>query len=416
MLRLTVLGRTILTGTDAPAADAVISQPKRLALLTYIALAENQTVPREELLAAFWGDSDSQRSHGAARKAIHFLRDRLGEKLLTREGGSAIALSPGAIWCDAVAFKQEVRAGNYVGALALYNGEFLSGIWLEDCPEIEQWIDLKRRNLRESAAASALKLSEAEFQNDNIASAMFWATRAELLSPDTEQITARIIALLDAAGDRTAAIKKYDDLVRRLNSDFDCEPSPETRDLISAIRGRSVTGPSQATKQKLRTPITGVPILGIEIAPEAPAATDPLRHLIEDAPDVIFTADPQGYFTYTNRAGCNLLGRTRSEIVGRLFVDFIREDFRIDAIAFYLRQVQQRIPVTYYEFPVTAAEGKTVWLGQNVRLRIIDSKVTGIEAIARDITADRKVKKAAERLASRAGGAIQTGSQKNLAS
>ena len=400
LLRLSTLGRAALSGPAAADVHAVLAQPKRLALLAYIALSPGQCVTRERLASLFWEEADDRNARGALRKALHFLRERLGAHIFAKDQGSDVKLNSSHFWCDAVAFRQEMDAGNYETALGIYQGDLLPECWLEDAPEFERWIERQREDLRESVSAAALKLSEAEFRNENIAGAMFWAGRAEVLSPYNEQITARVITLLDAAGDRSAALRKYSELVTRLKKDFDTEPSPETAELIEAIKVRKTSTMSEREARKLRTPVAGVRVLPeVPSGPIGPTTGDPLQRLVEDAVDIIFTADTGGYFTYANKAGATLLGLRKSEIIGRLFVDFIRPDFRIEAVALYLRQVQHGIRETYFEFPVVTRDGKTVWLGQHVRLRVENGKSTGIEAIARDITAIRKLLRAADRLA-----------------
>ncbi len=400
MIRLTTLGRAALTGPEASDVHAVLAQPKRLALLAYLALSPGQCGSREKLASLFWGESDETSARGALRKALHFLRDRLGARVFANDQGSDVKLNSGALWCDAVAFRQEMDAANYEAALSIYQGELLPECWLENAPEFARWIEHQRDDLRNSASAAALKLSEAEFRNDNLASAMFWAGRAEILSPYNEQITARVIALLDAAGDRSSALQKYAELTNRLRKDFDSEPSPETVELIDAIRRRKTATMSGHGTKKMMTPVAGVRVLPeFPSAPIGLSSTDALHRLVEEAVDVIFTTDAAGFCTYTNKAGCTLLGLRKSEIVGRLFVDFVRQDFRIEAVALYLRQIQKGIPETYFEFPVVSPSGKTVWLGQHVRLRVENGKPVGTEAIARDITATRQLLRAKERLA-----------------
>ncbi len=400
VIRLTTLGRASLTGPQVIDVHAVLAQPKRLALLAYLALSPGQCATRERLASLFWEEADEKNARGALRKALHFLRERLGAQIFTSDQGSDVKLNSSIFWCDAIAFRQEMNAGNYETALGIYQGDLLPECWLDDAPEFERWIEREREDLRDSASAAALKLSEAEFRNDNIAGAMFWAGRAEVLSPYNEQITARVISLLNAAGDRSSALQKYAALAARLKKDFDSEPSPETSELIDAIRGRTAPGMSEREVKKLRTPIAGVRVLPENLSPPSVhSGTDLFQRLVDDAVDVIFTTDAGGHCTYVNKAGCALLGLRKNEIVGRLFVDFVRADFRIDAVAMYLRQVQQGIPETYFEFPVPNSRGETVWLAQHVRLRVENGKPTGTEAIARDITAVRRLLRTADRLA-----------------
>jgi two-component system, cell cycle sensor histidine kinase and response regulator CckA len=56
---------------------------------------------------------------------------------------------------------------------------------------------------------------------------------------------------------------------------------------------------------------------------------------------------------------------------------------------FYARQLRDKIPETYHEFPVRTKQGDIAWLGQHAQLVFHGEQVAGFQAIARDIT-DRK--------------------------
>lgn len=57
-----------------------------------------------------------------------------------------------------------------------------------------------------------------------------------------------------------------------------------------------------------------------------PSAGDPLRELIEQAPDGVFIADLDGRYTDVNSAGCRIFGCAREAILGRTIVDFIPQE------------------------------------------------------------------------------------------
>jgi signal transduction histidine kinase len=50
----------------------------------------------------------------------------------------------------------------------------------------------------------------------------------------------------------------------------------------------------------------------------------------------------------------------------------------------------RKTPTTYYELPIVAADGSEVWLGQNVQPIYEADQVTGFQALARDITAEKQ--------------------------
>ena len=112
--------------------------------------------------------------------------------------------------------------------------------------------------------------------------------------------------------------------------------------------------------------------------------------LVSQATDIIYTAGVDGRFTFVNAAACELMGYTEEELLGKHYLELIREDVRAKAQQFYREQLLARIPSTYYEFPAVTRRGAELWFGQHVRLRFVEGQVVGVEAITRDITA-RKV-------------------------
>jgi PAS domain S-box-containing protein len=112
------------------------------------------------------------------------------------------------------------------------------------------------------------------------------------------------------------------------------------------------------------------------------------RHLVESASDGIYRIDTRGIFTYANPVASRLLGFTPDEpgIVGRSYLDFVRFDYHQQGIELYKEQLSDRIPVTYWEFPAIAVDGRQLWIGQNVHLEQRNGWVTSLFAVARDIT------------------------------
>ncbi len=114
------------------------------------------------------------------------------------------------------------------------------------------------------------------------------------------------------------------------------------------------------------------------------------RQMVDGVDDIIYRTDPEGRFTYVNRRVSEMLGWTAAQLVGTLYLDLIREDYRPSAARFYVHQFARRLPTTYYEFPVIAKDGREVWVGQQVRLIEEDGEVSGALAVARDITARKR--------------------------
>ena len=118
------------------------------------------------------------------------------------------------------------------------------------------------------------------------------------------------------------------------------------------------------------------------------------RQLIESVQDIIYKISPEGFFTFVNPIVKQLLGYTEQEFVGRHFTDFVKPGYRMQLIEFYQNMMRHQQDSTYNEFPVVAKNGKTVWIGQTVRLIDVDGQVNELVAVARDVS-DRKLAEAA---------------------
>ena len=110
------------------------------------------------------------------------------------------------------------------------------------------------------------------------------------------------------------------------------------------------------------------------------------RHLVDNAHDIIYRTDAQGYFTLFNPTAIRLLKYSEAELKGRRYLDLVQPDYRRAVETFYLRQLDSDIANTYYEIPVVAKDGAEIWLGQNVQLVKEQDRVVGFQALARDVT------------------------------
>ncbi|HKW41601.1 MAG TPA: BTAD domain-containing putative transcriptional regulator [Gemmatimonadales bacterium] len=241
MIELRTLGALDLRGSDRQERRSVLAQPKRLALLIYLALSSHWQ-RRDSVVALFWPDLDTNHARGALRQALRFIRRELGEELLTGRSEEELGFRAGTLWCDAPALEQACRAGRPAEALQLYRGDFLDGFFVSGAsPEFDHWAHATRARLRTLAVEAARSLAErCEAEGDG-AAAVGWARRAFGVSPDCEHTLRRLITLLDRLGDRAAAVQFYEDFARRLSTEHGVEPSPETQELMQAIGRRAST-------------------------------------------------------------------------------------------------------------------------------------------------------------------------------
>jgi len=126
---------------------------------------------------------------------------------------------------------------------------------------------------------------------------------------------------------------------------------------------------------------------GQRLAVEALRASEErLRHIVERAQDLIYYCDAAGRFTYVNPTAARVMQYTEQELLGRHFFSLVRKDHQDVTGEFYLRQISEKTPTTYLEFPAVTKGGETIWVGQHVELVFDAGHVAGVHAIARDIT------------------------------
>ena len=242
MFRLRTFGFVGLEDRDGRAVEAVLTQPKRLALLSFLAAARPQGAHRRDrLFALFWPDLDEARARDALNQALRFLRQALGAETVVSRGAEDVAIDPTYLWCDAVAFQVALDAGRPGEAMELYRGEFLQGFFVEEAGGFEEWMERERAEFRDLAARGARQLSEQLASEGSLTLAMSWGRKALELAPDDERALRRLLRLHDRAGDRAGAFRAYEAFARRFKEEFGSEPSPETQALVDQLKaGRPV--------------------------------------------------------------------------------------------------------------------------------------------------------------------------------
>ena len=240
-------------------ARAVVSQPKRFALLAYLAAATPHGFHRRDtLLGLFWPDLDLDQGRHALRQSLHFLRGRLGP-VVVRRGDEDVGLDPAMLWCDAPAFEQALDRSQPEAALELYAGDFLPGFFVSGvAAEFGQWLESERARLRACAARAAWAVAHHAEGEGRAADGAHWARRAVALAPDDEGGVRRLMAMLDRIGDRSGALRAYEHFAEGLRTEFAADPAPETQVLLAAVRqGRGAPPGPSAPVAAAVSPVSG---------------------------------------------------------------------------------------------------------------------------------------------------------------
>jgi TolB-like protein/DNA-binding SARP family transcriptional activator/cytochrome c-type biogenesis protein CcmH/NrfG len=288
LIKLHLLG-TVDLRSDGVEVRSVLAQPKRLALLAYLASAAPRGFhSRDTLLALFWPESDGERARNSLRQALHQLRRSLGDDVLVSRGDREVGLDPERFWCDAAAFDQAVEEVRYEDALKLYRGDLLPGFFVDDAAEAERWLEEERARRRRAAVDAAWKLAEREESRGEWRAAALWAERAVGFVPSEETALRRLLVLLDRAGEPAAALAAFADFERRLESEFGLTPSAETLRLVQQLRhpAPAAASPTPAVREPGPSSASAGTVT-VPIAETAPIAETPASAPVIDTPVVV---------------------------------------------------------------------------------------------------------------------------------
>ncbi|CAN5267573.1 hypothetical protein BH09GEM1_BH09GEM1_26140 [soil metagenome] len=149
-LHLRTLGQVQLSDDAGTELRSLLTQPKRLALLVYLASmsGDGRMCSRDALLAMFWPDSDGERARGSLRQAVHFIRQVAGSDIFETRGPDEIGLLADSVVTDSAAFESTVASGRSADAVALYTGGFLDGFVVRGAPAFDAWTEAERVRLR----------------------------------------------------------------------------------------------------------------------------------------------------------------------------------------------------------------------------------------------------------------------------
>lgn len=210
---------------------------RALALLCYLA-AQDQPQPRAHLADLFWPDKPEARGRGNLSRVLHNFNTLLpGCVSADRE---TVTFNAAACWLDATAFASRTRAPADATALteaiALYRDEFMAGLYLDDCPDFETWLVIERERWRQKVAAMLHTLIVHHTRRGEVETGLRYADRLLSLDPWREEAHRHKMLLLALAGQRSAALKQYEQCHRLLADELGVSPTPETEALHQRLR------------------------------------------------------------------------------------------------------------------------------------------------------------------------------------
>jgi DNA-binding SARP family transcriptional activator len=236
---------------DNGKAANVLSQSKVVATLAYLALApRGRQQRRDKIVGLLWPELDQEHARAALRKSLHVLRGALGDGVIQSRGDEELILAPNTLWCDVASFREACDKGELVHALKDHERELMPGFHLPECSDFDMWLEDQRHSIQERRAAAAWALAERFEMDKKKTEAGQWAREAVKYSGTDERVLRRTMTMLDRLGDRAGALRVYAEFARRLKTEYNAEPSAESKKLAESIRAGSAPPPTDSRTQQ----------------------------------------------------------------------------------------------------------------------------------------------------------------------
>lgn len=249
-------------------APLEVDTRKAVAILALLA-AEGRPFARDELAALLWPDSDDAAARGALRRTLSTMRSAIGNGPLVIDR-SRVDLDRDRTRIDLAEVEAASRSDDravLAAAAELARGSFLAGFNLRDSPEFDDW-RAGRAVAAERAVMTVLdRLATRAAADGDVSAAIVAASRRLDLDPLDEGGHVRLMDLLVASGDRSAALRQYRACVAVLERELGVAPLATTTERYQAIRSATDVPLPQpvvpaARPRPVDAPVEGRPLVG----------------------------------------------------------------------------------------------------------------------------------------------------------
>ena len=254
-LNLTLLGG--FQGRLGASAPFTLPTRKSHALLAFLALPPGRPHAREKLASLLWGGMREPQARSGLRQSLFTLRKAVGvDPPVLLIDGQTVTLNPTAVDVDVFEFEGQVAEGTAAAlerAAALYRGELLEGLALQEAP-FEEWLLVERYRLRELALEALAKLLRHQHATGAPEAALQTALRLLALDPLQEPAHRAVMRLYVQLGRRASALRQYQVCVGALQRELSVEPDTTTKQLYQEILRQRPSHPAGHVERAATAP------------------------------------------------------------------------------------------------------------------------------------------------------------------
>jgi DNA-binding SARP family transcriptional activator len=242
VLRIHLLGTFMLVSDHTPVTG--IDMPRLQSLLAYLVFHHNLPQSRTRLASLLWPDSTEEQAHTNLRNLLYKLRQAMpqADRWLTVDRYTLMWQGDGSWVLDVLDFERAVARVEQVEqendlatlrlaleqAVELYHGELLPGCY-------DEWILSERERLSQLFLNLLERLLCLREQDGDYAGAIRIAQLLLREDPLQEASYRHLMRLYAESGNRSAAIRTYQNCVAVLKRELAVEPGPETRQVYEQL-------------------------------------------------------------------------------------------------------------------------------------------------------------------------------------
>jgi DNA-binding SARP family transcriptional activator/tetratricopeptide (TPR) repeat protein len=263
LFELNLLGAPTMTWQGAP----FDMRRRQARALLYCLAAAMQLVARDALILLLWPELDDATARRNLTRLLSALQRELPHPDILQTTHTAVALNPHLATSDAATFAT-LAAGEDVAqwetAVALVRGPFLDGFSLANSAEFDLWQSRQQHSFEQRYLALLAELVRANRRRGQLAAAIAYARRYLTTDDLAEEMHRHLIELYAQNGDRSAALRQFEQCILVLERELGVAPLPETRAAYEAAHdGRPLAAPEPPPEPEWAVlPTLDLPLLG----------------------------------------------------------------------------------------------------------------------------------------------------------
>src|SRR5438477_391174 len=171
----------------------------------------------------------------SVREAIHMVKHYVGDKRL-KTAGDVVELLDGAVELDTDQLDDLMKQRDWARATPLINGEFVAGFKIPDAAGFEDWLTVERSHWHGRAMDALLCHAEERLDAGDETGADDPIVKARRMDPRSERALRAHLRRLAATGDRSGALRTFEEFSQAAQRDGDASREPQTIALVERLR------------------------------------------------------------------------------------------------------------------------------------------------------------------------------------